>query len=224
MPSYRLREAQEAAARKATEGMQSQIAEYQRQMQLMKTQMATLTGLNPPANPQDQQTEAIRKQFSALFPGLAKFEERAGDIDSLLQRAADLDSQTQHYWQTYGRQQMNRLYESATKDLGGNISEEAKRALHAGFIGFVQSSPELSERYANDPSLVDEYWQTLRASLIDPVRRSAGATVATRAAGGAATPQDTPGGGPVVSQAPKPKDLDERAAMGWQVYQQNKKG
>jgi hypothetical protein len=164
---------------------------------------------------------AVRNQFGQLYPGLAKLEERAADLMGLIDRAGDMESQNSHYWQTYGRQTMDRLFEHASTSLGSPLTDEGKRSLHAAFSGFVTSSPELTARYANDPSLVDEFWKAFTSSFIDPVRRTASATVSGRVAGN--IPQDTPGGAPHVNPGPKPANLDDRASLAWTQYQQQAK-
>jgi hypothetical protein len=149
---------------------------------------------------------------------LAKLEERAEDVFGVLERAGDLESQTEHYWREYGRQSMNRLFEHANQSLGSPLTDEGKRALHASFTGFVTSSPELAERYANDPTLVEDFWKLFSSSFVDPVRRTAATGIQGRATTIAATPQDTPSGAPRIPGAPKPADLDERVSQAWAAY------
>ena len=139
----------------------------------------------------------------------------------MLDRAGDFDSQNQHYWQTYGRQTMDSLFKHAQETIGAPLSDEARRVLHSSFVGFVQSSPELTSRYASDPTIVDDFWKAFSSSFIDPSRRSATATVAGRAV--AALPQDTPGGAPRATPGPVPANLDERAASAWALYNHNAK-
>lgn len=219
VPSYRLRETREAAAREAQQTYAAQIEAARRETEQYRNQLHALVGVQPPANPEEA---AVRGQFGQLYPGLSKIEERAQQIMELLDRAGDLESQTSHYWKTYGQQTMDRLFNSAQATIGSPLSDDAKRVLHSSFVGFVQSSPELTERYANDPTIVEDFWKAFSSNFIDPSRRAATATVAGRAV--TALPQDTPGGAPVVSQGPKPANLDERAANAWALYQHNHKG
>jgi hypothetical protein len=164
---------------------------------------------------------AVRSQFGQLYPGLDKLEARAADLLGLIDRAGDMESQNSHYWQSHGRQTMDRLFEHASQSLGAPLTDEGKRALHAAFSGFVGSSPELTARYANDPTLVTEYWKAFSSNFIDPVRRAAGATVTGRIPGN--LPQDTPGGAPQAHPGPKPGNLDDRASLAWAQYQQQAK-
>jgi hypothetical protein len=145
-------------------------------------------------------------------------EQRAAELQGLLDRAGDLESQNSHYWQSYGRQSMDRLFEHAEKSLGAPLTDEGKRALHSSFVGFVSSSPDLTNRYANDPTLIGEFWKSFTSNFIDPARRVASATVVGRATN-SALPQDSPSGAPRVGAPPRPADLDERAAQAWAHYQ-----
>ena len=148
-------------------------------------------------------------------------EERSKDLMGILDRSGDMEAQNSHYWQTYGRQSMDRLYEHASTSLGAPLTEAGKRQLHSAFTGYVSSSPELMSRYASDPTLIQEFWTDFTSSFIDPARRAASATVVGRAQG--ALPQDTPSGAPRVGPAPQPANLDERAASGWAQYQTTKR-
>lgn len=218
VPSYRVRETREQAVREANEGFAQKEAGYRAELEQIRSQLHALVGVQPPQNPE---LTAVRSQFGQLYPGLAKLEERAADLMGLIDRAGDIESQNSHYWQSYGRQTMDKLFEHASTSLGSPLTDEGKRALHSAFSGFVSSSPELTARYANDPTLVDEFWKAFTSSFIDPVRRSASATVAGRVAGN--IPQDTPGGAPHVNSGPKPANLEDRAALAWAQYQQQAK-
>jgi hypothetical protein len=218
VPPYRLRETREAAVREAQTQFAQREAEYQARLNQIQSQLHALVGVQAPQNPE---VDAVRSQFSQLYPGLTKIEERAQEIMGILDRAGDLESQNDHYWQSYGRQTMDRLFTHAAESLGTPLTDESKRQLHAAFTGFVSSSPELTARYANDPTLVQEFWKQFTSSFIDPVRRTASAAVVARAPG--ALPQDTPGGAPRGTPAPTPANMDERAAAAWTMYQQNHK-
>lgn len=217
VPSYRLREAGEAAFRRAQSESAAEIQRIRQEAEQYKRQLHSLVGVGQPANPE---IDSVKQQFAQLYPGLSKMEDRAAQLEQLLERAGDLESQTNHYWQSYGRQAMDRLFTHAANSLGAPLTDEGKRALHSSFTGFVQSSPELTERYANDPTLVEDFWKAFSSSFIDPVRRTASAGVVGRAAGSIGLPQDTPSGAPRATPAPQPANLDERAANAWTQYQQ----
>ena len=216
VPSYRIRETREAALRESQSQWAQREQAYQEQLNRVQSQLHALVGVQP--SNRNPETDAIRQQFSQLFPGLAKMEERAADLERVLARAGDLETQTEHYWQSYGRQSMDRLFSHAQETLGSALTDEGKRALHASFVGFVQSSPELTERYANDPTLVEDFWKAFSSTFIDPARRSATVSAVARAPQG--IPQDAPSGAPRATPAPKPADMDERVGQAWLQYQQ----
>jgi hypothetical protein len=221
VPSYRLRETREAAQREYQNQLAQREAQYQSEVARYKAQLQALVGVTP--SNQDPEVDAVRAQFAKLYPGLSKMEERAEQLQSLLERSGDLEAQTDHYWQTYGRQTMNRLFEHASTTIGSPLTDEAKRTLHSSFIGFVQSSPELQQRYASDPTIVEDFWKTFSTQFIDPVRRTAAAGITQRAAGLPSTPQDVGGTIPAPSAGPKPSNLDDRVALGWAQYQNSAK-
>ncbi len=218
VPPHRIRETREAALRSAQETYGRQIAEIRAEAERYQAQVRALTGVTPPPNPE---ISAVRDQFGRLYPGLAKMEDKADMLEKIIENQNNMEAQQQHYWQRYGQQTMDRLYDKASQSLGTNLSDDAKRYLYTSFVGYVQSSPELTERYANDPSLVDDYLKMLTSNLIDPVRRSASASIVGRT--GVSVPQDTPGGS-VRAGTPAPKfaNLDERANAAWAIMQQNK--
>lgn len=215
VPSYRLREIREAEQRRYSEALASERAQWEAKYNQIQSQLHALVGVRPPENPE---VDAVRQQFASLFPRLAALEEKGEDVLGLLERAGDYEAQTEHHWQTYGRQTMDRLFEHAQSSMGGPLTEEAKRMLHTAFTGFVSSSPEMTARYAQDPSIVEDFWKGFTSGFIDPVRRTAAAGVAARVPG--AIPQDTPGGAPRATPAPAPQNQDERAAMAWTRYNQ----
>lgn len=216
VPSYRLRETREAAVREAQAQWAAREAEIRAETQRYREQLQALIGVTPPANPE---ISAVKAQFAQLYPGLSKIEERAAQLEQLLERAGDLESQNDHYWQSYGRQTMDRLFTHASESMGAPLTDEAKRQLHSSFVGWVQSSPELTDRYASDPSIVEDFWKAFTSSFIDPVRRTANAGIAGRAAGTPGLPQDTPSGAPRATPAPHMGSMDERAAAAWAQYQ-----
>lgn len=210
VPSYRIRETREAALREAQTRYESQLATQRAETERYQAQLRALVGVTPPANPE---VEAVREQFAKLYPGLAKMEAKAAEMEQLLERGGDLEAQNNHYWQSYGRQTMDRLFSSAETALGGALTDEGKRQLHASFTGFVGSSPELTQRYASDPTIVDDFMKQFTSNFIEPVRRAASAGVVARVPG--ALPQDSPSGSPQRAASPAFQSLDERVAAGW---------
>lgn len=210
VPSYRIRETREAALREAQTRYESQLATQRAETERYQAQLRALVGAAPPV---DTEADTVRSQFAKLYPGLAKMEEKAAQMEQLLERGGDLEAQNAHYWQSYGRQTMDRLFTGAEKALGGALTDEGKRQLHSSFAGFVGSSPELTSRYSSDPTIVDDFLTQFTANFIDPVRRAASANVVGRAPG--ALPQDSPSGSPQRAASPAFQSLDERVAAGW---------
>jgi len=213
VPPYRLRETREAAVREASNAFAQREAEIRREADEYRRQLHALVGVQPPQNPE---IDAVRKQFGQLYPGLSKMEEKAAQLEQLLDRAGDLESQNAHYWQSYGRQSVDRLFTKTAEALGTPLSDEGKQFLHSSFVGWVQASPERADRYSNDPSIVDDYVKVFSSNFVDPSRRTANAGIPGRA--NIPSPQDTPGGAPRIPAPPQPKDLDERVARGLAMY------
>lgn len=212
VPSYRLREVS-TAYQDAQRNWAAKEAEFQARLEQTQRQLQALAGVTPQA---EDETTVVRSQFAKLYPRLAKMEENADRYEALLEQQGDLNAQNQHYWESYGRQQLNQLFEKASGALGTPLTDQGKRILHAAFSGYVSSSPELAARYTNDPTLIEEFWNMYTSSFIDPVRRSAAATIVARTGG--ALPQDTPGGAPRATPAPHMSNMDERANAAWAQY------
>lgn len=216
VPSYRLRETREQVTRQLQSQWQQREQDYQSRLDAMQRQLQALVGVTPQEDPQ---VDAVRQQFAKLYPGLSQLEERAKQLQDLVSRSQDLEAQNQHYWTSYGRQTMDRLYSKAGEALGGQLSDAGKRALHSAFVGYVQSDPELTQRYASDPTVVDEFVQLWQSNFIDPVRRTATATVQSQTNPAARVlPQDTPSGPPQATPAPRLNGLDERANAAWAAW------
>lgn len=215
VPPHRIREVREAEARK----FQTEQAQLQAQLQHMQRQVQALTGTLPQSNTEHT---SIRQQFDEVFgPGASDFLAQREQMQQYVARMQELEQAVDYIWRNHGRQSMDRIYSQASETLGGPLSDEGKRALHAAFTGWVQSVDPDGQRYVNDPSIVDEFWKTLSSTLVDPVRRAATAQVVNRAPG--ALPQDTPAGVPMPGPAPKPANMDERMSQAWSSYNAYKK-
>ena len=213
VPSYRIREAREAAVRQAQQEFAQREATIRAESDRYRQQLHSLVGVTPPADPE---VEAIRQQFSKVYPGLSKLEQSSEQLMKLQERIDQLEYLAGHYWDNYGNTSTERLFSLAAEHFGAPLSEEGKRALHTAFVGHVQSNPEMAQRYASDPRLVEEFVKWFASSVIDPIRRTAGAAVTGRAP--QALPQDTPGGAPRATPAPRFANLDERAAATWTTF------
>lgn len=210
----RLEETRAAAARQVAEAYQRREAQYAHQLQQMQQQLHALVGVAPQGNPE---LDNIRQQFGQVYPGLSQLEQRAQDVMSLLERQQELQAANDHIWQQHGRTTMNRIFDRVQENLGAPVTEAGKRQLHSMFLGYVQSSPELVQRYTSDPTLVDEFVDNFTSSFIQPSRRLAAAAPEMR--GQSPLPGNAPSGAPQLSQVPQPSGLDQRAAAGWAALQ-----
>src|SRR5258708_3724303 len=84
VPSYRLREVREAATREASESSARQVAAAQAEIERYKNLVRAQIGDTPPQN---QEVQQVRDQFGKLYPGLAQLEERAAQLQELIDRA-----------------------------------------------------------------------------------------------------------------------------------------
>lgn len=210
----RLDETRRSAERASEARWQTERAQLQAQYEATQRQLHAIVGVTPQEDPNVSQ---VRDQFNKLYPGLAKLEDRAAQLLEMQERMGNVDTMTQHHWASWGRQSMDRLYGLAEKSIGSGLSDGQKSALHQAFMGFVSSSPEIGQRYAEDPTLVDEYWQNFAGAFIDPIRRTANSNVQFNTAPRNIL-QDTPAGIPNVQAAPRPGNLDERVAGAWASY------
>lgn len=219
VPSYRLRQQREAYERQVAEREAHIRAEYERRLDETNQKLRVLAGFGDQPNPE---VEAVKQQFAQLYPGLARLDDSA--VERLLQmaeRAGDFEQQNDHYWQSYGQQRVSQLFEMAEKDIGTPLTEQGKARLHSALVGYVQSSPEAQVAYARDPNFVAEFWKAWSSDFIEPVRRVSSASAQGRA--GQPVVQDIPG--QIRTQpAQQPGNIDERLSMGWNSYQQNRRG
>jgi len=212
VPSYRLRQQREQYEHRINQIQ----AEANARFEQVQRQLHSLVGVNPPANPE---VDAIKAQFGQLYgDSLAKLADPRV-VERLLAMQAqseDLQAQNEHYWKQHGRQTLNTLFSKAEETLGGPLTEAGKQQLHSAFVGYVQNDPDNQARYANDPSIVQDFWKAFSSNLIDPVRRSSQAAIQDRAPGG--LPLDSPSGAPRATPAPQPASLDERMNLAWSQY------
>jgi len=210
VPPHRLRETREAAQREFA----TKETQYQAELEQVKRQLQALVGVQPPQNPE---IDLVRSQFSQLYPGLSKMEERAADLEKMMERTQQLEAQSTHYWDAHSRTVTNQLFSVAEKSLGSPLTEEGKQQLHSYFVGYIQSNPGMEERYVKDPALVGDFWKAFQSSFIDPARRAATTSAVGRVPTG--LPQDTPSGTPQAAPVPKLTSLDARADAAWAQLQ-----
>lgn len=220
VPRSRINETRDSVTRQLQGQFQQQYGALESRYAQMERQLRALVGVAEPTNPE---VDTIKNQFAQLFPKLAKLEERGEDVFGLLERSNDLQASNEHYWQSYGRQATDRLFDLADKDLGSPLNDGGKRLLHNAFASYVGSSPELTSRYASDPSIVNEFWNEFRSSVIDPARRGATSAAVGRAGTIGTLPQNITTGAVQPSPLPKMQNLDERTDAAWALFNSMKK-
>lgn len=216
VPSYRLREQRdqyEARIQQLQTQNQSEIDRLQKQIQ-------ALAGVTP----QNQsQADVIREQLYQVVPDLKELLEMREQLKEVTAQREDFVQQSRHYWESYNRSQMDRLYKTFGDSYGQPLSDAQKSYLKAAFIGWASNDPELASRYQTDPSLVDEFAKEFSSSFVEPARRIATTQNVQRTT--PALPQDTPSGNVRVTQPiDPPKDLDDRVSRAWQAFDTIKKG
>lgn len=218
VPPHRLRETREQVERQARAYVERLQAEHQAKIAEYENKVRALAGFGPQPDPE---VETVKSQIAELFPQLKTLSpEKVEAILQLAERAGDLEQQNDHYWQTYGQRAVDNLYSMAEKDLGQELSQDAKFQLHQSLVGYVQSSPETMRAYTTDPNFIPNFWKAWSSNFIEPARRVAAASAQGRA--GLPVPQDIPG---QIRTTPmqKPSNLDERLALGWAGYNSSRR-
>ena len=212
VPSHVLRErtAQyEAKLANAEAANNAKIEQLQRQLQ-------ALTGVTPQNRSEE---EVIREQLFKVVPDLKDMLAMREQLQQMAAQRDEIVSQNQHYWQSYNRTQMDRLYKAAETTYGQNLTDGQRNYIKAAFVGWASNDPDLAERYQTDPSLVDEFWKEFSSNFVDPARRQATAQTATRVP--ANLPQDSPSGALRSTPVPEgPKDLDATVDKAWAQFKQ----
>jgi hypothetical protein len=217
VPSFRIRETRDQYEAKLAQVESQRNAEIER----LTKQVQALTGVTPQNRSEE---EVIREQLFKVVPDLKELIAMREQLAAIASQKDDFQQQTQHYWDTYNRTQMDRLYKAASASFDGQpLSDSQKAYIKSSFVGWASSDPQLADRYQTDPTLVDQFWKEFSSSFIDPVRRGATVTATGRAASN--LPQDTPSGGLRTGGAPpEPADLDGRVDRAWQAFTQIKNG
>jgi hypothetical protein len=209
VPPHRLRE----QSSKFEQQLAQERARYQAETEALNKKLQILAGVTPPANPE---LESVKSQFKQVFPELSELGSQAEAIKELIALKDELRQSMQHQWQTHNRNAMDRLFSLAGTTYGGPLNDDAKRSLGSAFVGYLQSNPDVYERYQQDPSVVEEFWTAFTERFISPIQRSQAVATANRIPG--AIPQDPVSNGLPVSQAPKPATQDERLGQALEHY------
>lgn len=216
VPSYRIREAREAAMRQAQQQYAQREAVANARMQQLENNLKALVGVQPPQNPEQ---DAIKQQFASLYPdSLGKLADPqvVEKLIGMLDRMPEFEEQTNAYWANHANQTMDKLFTLAQTGRSSPLTQEGKEFLHKSFMGYLQTTPGAADRYQHDPTVVDDFWKAFTSHFIEPASRSAAAATLTRVPTG--LPQDTPSGNHVTGGPAKPQNLDERVQQAWAAF------
>lgn len=179
-------------------------------------QLQALTGVTP-QNVSEEET--IRQQLFKVVPDLQKLIAMREQLETMSASRDEIVNQNQHYWQSYNRTQMDRLYKNFETNYGQPLSDSQRNYIKAAFVGWASNDPDLAERYQTDPTLVDEFAKEFSSNFVEPARRQA--TSATAARVPANLPQDSPSGALRSTPVPEgPKDLDATVDKAWAQFKQ----
>lgn len=218
VPSYRIREAREAAFRQSQNEWSQREAAYNAKLEQMQKNLQALTGVQPQsADP----VREVRDQFGRVYPNLAKLEDQYDKVEQLLNRFPEFEADQEARWTAHATQSLDKLYTLTQDALGGSLSEDAKHTLQSNFVGWLQANPDRASRYAYDPTVVNEFVKAFTSHFIEPVRRTQAATTIDRAPKG--LPQDAPSGNSITGGPVKPKSLDERGDAAWATFKSLRK-
>lgn len=181
---------------------------------VLRRQMAALTGVQPPAAPRNPEFDQIRNQIYEVAPELGRLAKLVDKLEKLGEIEPDeiqaiRESQTQA-WLAHGNQVLDAVEaELRSAYGGGEISPKALKQFQGFFVASVANDPELKARYeAGDPRLIKEFIADYKQGLLDPYHRSTTATTAPARAAAARLPRG--GGSSAITPGPartvKPSD------------------
>jgi hypothetical protein len=167
------------------------------------------TGVNFPgaSEPPSPEVEAARTAIMKVFPELGellKLAEHAPHLIQMRQQWPTVSGSHEQLWERYGHQTLENIAGSLAKDLGvENLSNFQRAAMGNAFISWLQSEPQLADRYRRgDTRLADEFLTEYRSNFFDPVRRMSQGGAPAPGGGRPLPPAPRPGGGPPPPAAP----------------------
>lgn len=212
VPSFRIRETRDQYEAKIASMETANSAKIEQ----LTRQLQALTGVTPQNRSEE---EVIREQLFKVVPDLQKLVALREQLEGMASQREDLVEQNKHYWDSYNRTQMDKLYKAAEGTYGNALTDGQRNYLKAAFVGWASNDPDLAARYQTDPSLIEEFWREFSSSFIEPARRQATANVATRVP--ANLPQDNPSGALRTSPVPEQdKSLDGTVDRAWATFKQ----
>lgn len=215
--------------RRTRQEHERQVAQYKADLEAEKRRVQALAGLTP-NDPANQQTDAIKEQFLALFPELKPFislsEEQRQALLQAPTATATVQRIEQREWAQRGRVMVDTAASQLADELGvESLSADQKDDLRGAFGSWFkatverelqasggESSATLDRYETGDSALVSDFVKRHTSNWVAPGRRAATATAVNRAS--QRVPDST--GRSAISQTTRPekfKDLDERIAF-----------
>lgn len=125
---------------KELSSIQARLTERDRQFQ-------ALAGVRTPSE-QELAAQEIRQQLKQVMPELGELTaEDIKGLKSLLQKSADLEATTGHYWQTHSRTMTDGLISEVEELAGGDLTERQKKALVSAYITEAEDNPEFLQKH-----------------------------------------------------------------------------
>jgi len=200
-----------------------------------KNVIAQALGISPatgqPIAAPDPRTERLRETLFQLVPELKEFIEKKQNILRVAEAAPTWERQNDSYWQGVASRTLSNVFDNVAKlvlgegKAGKELDPEFADDLQDSFLKWCErdkTGQRIARYEGQDPTLVADFLKAFSARYIDPVRRSASATVQQRGTVAQQLPVSGPAGMPAASQPPQVNLNDEDAVhgRGWAVAQQ----
>lgn len=151
------------------------LQQIERELHYERQRVAALSGVKPPAQPEDPETARVREQFYKVFPQLRKLEGMADHLEKL----KDFDPQMvtqgfQQLWSIHGSGVFGQLTQKLKEVYGGaELPPKAVQRLQRLFVNELEDDPQLRDRYERgDLTVIDEFVKDMTSGVLDPYRRS----------------------------------------------------
>lgn len=200
-----------------------------------KNVIAQALGINPANGQQveqpDPRTTKLRETIFGLIPELKEFIDKKANLLRMAEAAPVWQQQNESYWQNVATRTLSSVFDSVAKVMlgegktGKDLEPEFVEDLQDSFLKWCErdrTGQRIARYEGQDPTLVSDFLKAFSARYVDPVRRSASATVQQRGQVAQQLPVSGPAGMPAASQPPQTNLNDEDAVhgRGWQVAQQ----
>ncbi len=189
--------------RKARQAAEARHAQYEADLASERRRVQALAGVTP-QSPEAADQDAIRQQFSQLFPGLAKLnnDEMIEKLQKLLSSSDMHEETTKRYWSDRAAQMTNGVIDVIKKELGGDLSERQVRNIRSAYASAAERNPEFLARHEEgDPTLITEFAKEFIEDWFEPARRKVTQQQLDRN-------RNVPQGRDRSFGAPKPKAID----------------